>query len=123
MSSHPVWEQYAACWSMPEKNRAAALAASVAEDVVYREPTNGRRGCRRPPWIHGRVSSGIPRRAFVIDSVAQHHDRSLAYWRQLDGTGRTHQHGASFALHAGDGRLLEITGFFGHTPDPEEPRP
>lgn len=59
----------------------------------------------------------IPNGRFEIVGVLHHHDRSLARWRLLGGDGNILQTGTSSAVHAHDGRLETITGFFDPPPE------
>ena len=59
----------------------------------------------------------IPNGRFEIVGVLHHRDRSLARWRLLGGDGNILQTGTSSAVHAHDGRLETITGFFDPPPE------
>ena len=112
MSEQQLWERYAACWSAPRAERDPVLAASVDHEVVYRDPSAEVAGLTSLSDYMDGFRGAFPTGRFVIDRVECHHERSLAHWRQLDGSGQTKQLGISFARHAEDGRLREITGFF-----------
>lgn len=46
----------------------------------------------------------------------RHHDRLLFFWEMIDGDGGTVVAGLDSVLLADDGRIADLTGFFGPTP-------
>jgi hypothetical protein len=58
------------------------------------------------------LQANIPGVAFRTTGFSTHHGRSLAHWDMLDGRGTLLAEGSSYLLHAADGRLLQMNGFF-----------
>lgn len=112
MDPRTLWERYSAIWSLETEYRMDELERCLADDASYCDPNvllNGR--VELSAYMQG-FQQDVPGGCFRIDSVSNHHDRSLSRWTLLDSNGNELQHGASFALHAEDGRLSRITGFF-----------
>lgn len=115
-----IWRAYAACWSAPPDTRAEAIGSCLADDVRYRDPGDAADGVDQLASYMEGFRQAFQGTRFVIDRVDEHHHRSLAQWRQVAADESVQTRGASFAVHAEDGRLLDVTGFFFATPDPEE---
>lgn len=112
MSVLEDWTRYAGCWSAEPSQRGEVLATVVVEDVAYRDPGQAVDGASALGAYMDGFRQTFPGNRFVIDRVDAHHGRSLAQWRQLDADGTVVMNGTSFAVHGGDGRLAQITGFF-----------
>jgi SnoaL-like domain len=106
------WYGYAACWDMAGDERRAALAGHVDPAVEYRDPQSEVHGIDELETYMRGFAAAFPGQHFEIRAVADHHGRSLARWAQVGDGGTVTMDGASMALHASDGRLLEVTGFF-----------
>ena len=116
MSVEQLWRRYAACWSLPLSERAAELPGCVVDDVAYLDPKTPATGLDQlANYMEGFVQS-LPGARFEIVEVLHHHDRSLARWRLRGRDGGIAQTGTSTAVHAPDGRLATITGFFDDAP-------
>jgi len=111
------WQSYADCWSLDPEVRATQLTEHTTDTVRYRDPTTELAGHHSLANYMQGFSVAYPGHRFVIRDVHDHHGRSLARWTQLDATGTIVMHGASTAVHAEDGRLAEIDGFFLGGPD------
>lgn len=119
MKELETWRRYASCWSAEPPERNEVLAGVVADDVGYRDPGQAVDGVAALGDYMDGFRHAFPGGRFAIDHVVAHHGHSLARWRQLDADGALVTHGASHAVHAGDGRLSQITGFFPLDPEPE----
>jgi predicted ester cyclase len=106
------WRTYARCWSASDIDRASCLNPQVSDDVQYRDPNIEVRSRDELSSYMAGFQSAFPGHRFEIDSVAAHHNRSVARWRQVDGAGCVVWEGISFAAHGDDGRFRDITGFF-----------
>lgn len=107
-----LWSRYAATWSLPDELRAAELAACVTEDAGYCDPQGAVAGREALCAYMGHFQAAFPGTAFRIESVLEHHDRTLAAWTLRDPADAVHQRGTSYAEISPDGRLASITGFF-----------
>lgn len=113
MTAHALWARYARIWSAEAPVRDAELPACLAPDVRYTDPNTSLQGHDAlSQYMAGFQGSVPPGSAFEITGVRDHHARSLAFWRLVSPAGLTLQSGTSFAHHADDGRLQDITGFF-----------
>jgi predicted ester cyclase len=117
-----TWRLYAQCWSQTQDERRAALSQHVTDDVRYRDPNTEVAGRDALAAYMAGFQHAFPGHCFEIREVVAHHDRSVAWWRQLDPCGHAVHDGVSFAAHDETGRLRDITGFFG-SPSPAEHRP
>jgi isopropylmalate/homocitrate/citramalate synthase len=108
-----IWAEYASCWSATPADAALLLDRHIAAAVVYRDPSAEVHGREQLADYMRQFRESVPGHRFAILSVHGHHDRSLARWELRDDNGAAVQSGASHALHDGDRRLLEITGYFG----------
>jgi hypothetical protein len=112
VSIDALWSRYAATWSLPDDVRLAELAGCVSEDVGYCDPQETVTGREALSTYMGHFQDAFPGTAFRIESVLQHHDRTLAAWSLRDPADTVHQRGTSYASVTQDGRLGAITGFF-----------
>jgi hypothetical protein len=110
--TNELWATYAQCWSASGDDRARVLADVTASDVRYRDPQAEAHGRESLSAYMGQFQKGFPGHRFGITRVDAHHGRSLARWELLDPNGTAVQRGISYAVHDGEGRLAEITGFF-----------
>ena len=106
------WKTYAGCWSVSEDVRRKLLPQVASADVCYRDPNTEVAGHAAFSAYMGGFQKGFPGHRFDIDHVDAHHGRSLARWRLVDAGGKLVQHGVSAAVHDGEGRLRDVTGFF-----------
>lgn len=116
MNIEHLWDRYAAAWSQPEPARADYLSAIVADDVRYTDPETDIVGASALGDYMAAFQESVPGGHFTITTVLMHHDRSLAAWSMVASDGSVLQTGTSTAVHATDGRLHGITGFFDPTP-------
>ncbi len=113
MTVQALWARYARIWSADPGVRASELPACLAPDVSYTDPNTSLQGHEAlSHYMAGFQANVPPGAAFKITDVRDHHARSLAFWKLVTPDGVTLQSGTSFARHAEDGRLQEITGFF-----------
>jgi hypothetical protein len=128
MSVELLWRRYAAAWSRDEHARPDELRACLVDDVGYADPDRVVEGAGALSDYMAQFQKNIPGAAFEIVAVLHHHDRSLARWRLRGADGTVLLTGTSAAVHAADGRLRLVSGFFGdapaapdsHTPDHTE---
>jgi hypothetical protein len=116
MDVEQLWDRYAAAWSQPEPARADNLNAIVTDDVRYTDPETDVAGANALSDYMAAFQESVPGGHFKITTVLTHHDRSLASWLMVTSDGSVLQTGTSTAVHATDGRLHGITGFFDPTP-------
>jgi hypothetical protein len=112
VTAEHLWRRYAACWSLPAVERAVELPACVVNDVTYLDPQAPATGFDGLASYMEEFTQSLPGAQFEIVEVLHHHDRSLARWRLRSREGGVVQTGTSTAVHAADGRLATITGFF-----------
>lgn len=112
MSLDPLWNRYAATWSLTADDRPAELAACLTEDVIYCDPQGRIPGQAALSTYMGQFQDAFPGTRFRIESVLNHHDRTLASWTLRGAGEEVFQRGTSYAVVAEDGRLSTITGFF-----------
>lgn len=112
MSVEQLWRRYAACWSLSASARAVELSACVIDDVTYLDPQTPATGLDGLANYMEGFAQSLPGAGFEIIQVLNHHDRSLARWQLRSRAGAVVQTGTSMAVHAADGRLATITGFF-----------
>lgn len=106
-----IWSHYAACWSLTPEIREEELAVCVTADVQYVDPNTITNGLSELAEYMEGFRSTSPASSFRIDTVASHHDASMARWSLLDAEGRCVGAGTSFANEQ-DGLLKNVTGFF-----------
>jgi hypothetical protein len=80
--------------------------------VAYSDPASEADGRDALSRYMAAFQSSVPGGAFAIRAVHHHHGRSLAHWSLIGPDKQVLQTGTSFAVHAEDGRLLTVTGFF-----------
>ena len=108
-----TWEAYTRSWSeKTPAERQKAFEANLHPGCVYTDPHFQVEGYRSLDGYMADFQKNIPGGHFVTTKFLTHHDRSLAYWDMLDGTGRKVGEGASFAVYDSDGRLTMMSGFF-----------
>lgn len=113
MTAEQHWNEYAACWSTPTEARRERLTQHVTDDIAYRDPLSEViTGVDPLSGYMGGFQEMFPGHRFSIQRVFAHHDRSLAWWEQLDQNGELVADGMSAARHDEDGRLTDIVGFF-----------
>ncbi len=113
MTPDVLWRRYAAIWSLNVDERGRELAACLADDATYCDPNGLIKGRAALSEYMGQFQHGAPGGRFHIRSVIHHHDRSLAHWVLYGSEGNVLQIGTSFGALAPDGRLCDISGFFG----------
>ncbi|HST84559.1 MAG TPA: nuclear transport factor 2 family protein [Kineosporiaceae bacterium] len=112
MPLDPLWNRYAATWSLAADDRGEELAACLSDDVTYCDPQGLVAGRPALSDYMGQFQNAFPGTRFQIESVLQHHDRTLASWTLRGAEDQLFQQGTSYAVVAADGRLSAITGFF-----------
>jgi hypothetical protein len=113
MTPEALWDRYAAIWSLDAANREAELVACLADDVTYCDPNGLIDGRPSLSSYMAGFQSSVPGGKFHIRSVLHHHDRTLAHWTLHGADDAMLQTGTSFGILSTDGRLQEISGFFG----------
>lgn len=92
----------------------------MTDDVTYVDPQAPASGIDGLADYMDGFARSLPGARFEIIAVLHHHDRSLARWRLRGHEGEILQTGTSTAIHAPDGRLATITGFFDDSPSQPE---
>ena len=108
-----TWEAYVSAWRAPSADeKRATLRASVADECEYRDPLIEAKG--HEPLIAYMVDfhKQVPGGHFVTTYFLAHHDRSIAKWNMVDGSGTVIGDGTSYGQYRGDGKLVAMTGFF-----------
>lgn len=108
-----LWQRYARIWSSGEAQRASELPACVDEAVHYSDPNASIGGAAALSSYMGGFQANMPGCSFRIDAVLTHHDRSISFWSLIGPEAQAMKKGTSFARHSADGRLADISGFFG----------
>lgn len=108
-----TWETYARAWKEARyEDKRAALAESVSETAVYRDPTSQLEGhdalLQHMVGFHQQVPGGW----FETIYFLSHHDRSIARWNMHDQNDAVIGEGISYAEYDRDGKLVAMTGFF-----------
>lgn len=108
-----IWGVYSNTWSEPDAGRRRQMFEQcLSPDCTYTDPHIQAIGYDNLSGYITEFQKNVPGGKFVVTDFKEHHDRSLAHWDMLDGTGKTIGRGASFALYGSDGRLKQMTGFF-----------
>ena len=114
-----VWETYAASWKAEgAQAKKAALARSVADGAVYRDPLAECRGHQALTDYMLDFHQQVPGGHFRTTYFLAHHDRSIARWDMVDGQGHKIGEGVSYGEYAANGTLVAMTGFFDVPPTP-----
>jgi hypothetical protein len=79
---------------------------------LYRDPLTEAKG--HEPLIGYMLAfhAQIPGAHFVTKYFLAHHERSIAKWNLVDGSGNVIGDGISYAEYGSDGKLVAMTGFF-----------
>ncbi|HEX2877637.1 MAG TPA: nuclear transport factor 2 family protein [Polyangiaceae bacterium] len=108
-----VWERYVAAWkvaSAAEKRQ--IFATCLAPACVYTDPLTRAEGWdaleRYMTSFHGQIPGGH----FVTEQFWEHHGKSVARWKMVDGAGLPLGEGISYAEYDDEQRLVAMTGFF-----------
>ena len=107
-----TWRNYAKCFATSGEERRQLMSAHLSPTVVYRDPSTEVHGHDAFAEEMDRMQARFPGYTFEVFAVDAHHDRSVARWRLLDPDGNHLANGMSHAIHDGDGRLADITGFY-----------
>ncbi len=104
---------YQTSWSETDPaKRLALFAQSLRPECVYTDPNTQLAGYDQLAGYMAQLQANIPGVRFVTTEFKTHHDRSLTHWNMEDGNANVLGIGASHFVHAVDGRLMEMTGFF-----------
>lgn len=108
-----TWERYVSAWKAPSRpEKLAALEASVEITCSYRDPLAVATGRDQLVAYMLDFHRQVPGGHFTTTHFQAHHDRSIAKWNMVDGSGRVIGDGISFGEYTADGRLRAMTGFF-----------
>lgn len=108
-----LWTRYARLWSLDAGARGAEMRACLAEGVSYADPKTELEGLDAFAACMDGFRAAFPGHRFAIRAVRAHHGHSLARWDLLDAEGRVVFPGLSFGQVDGEGRFLNLRGFFG----------
>jgi hypothetical protein len=109
-----TWDTYSSAWSQTDPHaRAALLGRCLAPDAAYADPTMQAAGHAQLSAYMAAVQGGVPELRFVITDFKSHHNHSLAHWNMVNGQGRVLTPGISHGWYGEDGKLMQMTGFFG----------
>lgn len=112
-SANEVWETYASAWKAEGADaKRAAMARSVADSAVYRDPVAECHGHAALIAYMLDFHTQVPGGHFQTTYFLAHHGRSIAKWDMRDGQGRKIGDGVSYGEYAASGQLVAMTGFF-----------
>jgi hypothetical protein len=108
-----AWERYVSAWKVTSKaDKLSALDGCVDAGCVYRDPLVVATGREQLVAYMLEFHRQVPGGHFATTYFQAHHDRSVAKWNMLDGSGRVLGDGVSFGEYDDRGRLTTMTGFF-----------
>jgi hypothetical protein len=112
-----TWERYAAAWKAATREaKQAALAASTAPTVTYRDPLTVAESHAALVDYMIAFHAQVPGGWFSTTYFLAHHDRSIAKWDMIDDAGAVIGHGVSYGEYNTRGELVAIVGFFDAPP-------
>lgn len=108
-----TWEAYAAAWkaTSPQAKR-AALAGSVTQTCVYKDPTTTVQGHDALISYMLDFHQQVPGGHFVTTWFLAHNDVSIAKWNMVDDHDVAIGEGLSYGQYDEHGKLVAMTGFF-----------
>lgn len=112
-NAEQLWQRYARIWSSDEAMRSIELQACVDDSVRYVDPNAVVEGAAALSSYMAGFQANMPGCRFRIDAVLSHHECSVSFWSLIGPQAQAMQKGTSFARHSADGRLADISGFFG----------
>ena len=109
-------DTYLAMWNEPDADaRADLIEAAWADDGRYVDPLQEAQGhaalSDMVPGVHQQFPGHAFRRTSAVD---EHHDQLRFGWELAAADGTVAVAGIDVDTLAPDGRLRQITGFFGH---------
>jgi hypothetical protein len=112
-----VWERYVSAWrATTAAEQQAIFASCLVPDCVYTDPLVQAKGWTELTTYMQDFQRQIPGGHFVTQQFIEHHQRSVAHWKMLNGDAAIVGEGVSYAEYDAQGRLLVMTGFF-QTPE------
>lgn len=111
-------DTYLAAWNETDPAARAELVARVwAPDGALVDPPLAAEGHAGISDLHGALQAQFPGHAFRRSSaVDAHHDRFRVGWELVGPDGSVALAGTDVGVVAEDGRLRDVTGFFGPLP-------
>jgi hypothetical protein len=107
------WEKYALAWKETSRERKlAALRESVVPSCTYRDPNTVAEGHEELVAYMLGFQQQVPGAWFDTTYFLAHHDRSIAKWNMVGGTGQVIGDGVSYAEYDERGLLVTMSGFF-----------
>ena len=108
-----IWRLYQSAWApISDVERQELLGRSVADDIVYTDPTSQVHGVAALADRIAKSQQQFPGSRFRNDSFLEHHGQGLFQWTMLNGDGEDAVKGSSYGRFGEDGRLVRATGFF-----------
>ncbi len=109
------FETYQAAWrtGIDPAERERLLKKSVAENCAYRDPSRQAHGYTELLRKIKDSEQKFPGATFRNDQIIEQHRQALILWTMLDGEGNEFAPGASYVGFSEDGRLQQMSGFFG----------
>ena len=108
-----TWDRYTSAWkAVDAKEKAAALATSVAPTCVYTDPLVQVDGHEALVDYMLGFHQQMPGAWFETTWFLSHHDRSIARWNMRSGEGTVVGEGISYGVYDEQGMLVAMTGFF-----------
>ena len=108
-----TWNIYQSAWGpVGVTERRSLLSRSVADDIVYTDPSSQMHGVDE---LVERIAASQRQFAgarFENNSFLEHHGQGLFHWTMYNGAGEIFVRGTSFGRFGEDGRLIQATGFF-----------
>jgi hypothetical protein len=107
------WETYTRSWSETDPaKRMQWFEQCLSPLCAYTDPLTQTAGYEQLSDYMAELQKNVPGVKFITINYRNHHDRSLANWRMVDGNGDVLSQGTSYGLYGADGRLVQMTGFF-----------
>lgn len=113
-SQKNTWDNYTKSWSeIDAPKRLQLFEQCLNPDCVYTDPIIQTTGYGQLSGYMSELQKNVPGVRFMTTDFKNHHDRSLTHWNMVDGNGNVLSQGASYGMYGTDGRLMQMTGFFG----------
>jgi hypothetical protein len=119
-SYEATWYAYGKAWSETDpQKRLTILSLNVAPECRYADPASDVQGYEAFSACMADFQQLLPGASFVTTTFFSHHDHSLAHWNMLSVDATVLGTGISYGRYGPDGRLVQMTGFFDNSSQPE----
>lgn len=108
-----TWETYASAWKAESLSEKKALFKQVLDtQCTYRDPQMEAQGFDELAGYMLEFHKQVPGGHFVTTYFLAHHNRSVAKWNMVGGSGEVLGEGVSYGEYNAAGKLTTMTGFF-----------